>query len=207
MATNTFLGDGALSNNTTGENNTAIGYNALNANETRSRNTAIGGGALADITNGENNTAVGYNALAVNITGDGNTAIGREALGNNQEGNDNIAIGNASGEHHISGNNNIFIGSQGATNDDNTIRIGNSQVQTKTFIQGIYSIPVIGLPVVIDSNGQLGTSVIIPIGTILRISSTFPAPSGYTLIGTESVHYLDTSGHPQFLTVNLYQKN
>jgi len=54
---NTFLGDDALVNNTTGSANTAVGAAALSLN-----------------TIGEHNTAIGINALQNNTTGTDNTA-------------------------------------------------------------------------------------------------------------------------------------
>src|SRR6266478_4893602 len=60
---NTFLGEDALINNTTGVNNTATGFNALNSNTTGFANTAIGMDALGANTVNGNNTAVGVGAL------------------------------------------------------------------------------------------------------------------------------------------------
>ncbi len=42
VSLDTFLGDDALSSNTTGHNNTAIGYRAIYSNTVGSQNTAIG---------------------------------------------------------------------------------------------------------------------------------------------------------------------
>jgi hypothetical protein len=90
---NTFLGNGALSSNTTGMQNTAIGYEALFNNRTANFNTAIGFTALISNTTGHHNTATGGNALFFNTTGVSNTAIGAAALLNNTTGNDNTANG------------------------------------------------------------------------------------------------------------------
>ena len=57
---NTFLGDDALMNNTTGVNNTAIGSFALISNTTGFENTATGVNALANNTEGSYNVAIGY---------------------------------------------------------------------------------------------------------------------------------------------------
>ena len=70
---NTFLGDDALINNTTGGFNTAIGYHALLGN-----------------TTGFDNTASGVNALGSNTTGSANTASGVEALFSNTIGGNNL---------------------------------------------------------------------------------------------------------------------
>src|SRR5215471_19208698 len=62
---NTFLGEDAFLNNTTGVVNTAIGANALTNN-----------------ISGLENTALGYSALMNNTVGDFNTAIGDFVLTN-----------------------------------------------------------------------------------------------------------------------------
>src|SRR6266487_1436400 len=63
---NTFLGDEALVNNTTGIFNTAMGLRTLFSNTTGSNNTATGFGALFDNTTGYFNTATGVGALQSN---------------------------------------------------------------------------------------------------------------------------------------------
>ncbi len=72
---NTFLGDDALVNNTTGTNNTAIGLNALYGNTIGFFNTATGASALRTNTTGSYNTATGASALLDNTTGPNNTAM------------------------------------------------------------------------------------------------------------------------------------
>src|SRR5690349_4509727 len=72
---NTFLGNDALINNTTGSFNTANGAFALFGNTTGVENTAYGWYALHDNTTGGYNTAVGSQALRF-YTGAGiNTAV------------------------------------------------------------------------------------------------------------------------------------
>src|SRR5438477_3213371 len=72
---NTVLGDDALLN-TTGTDNTAIGYQALHNNTTGFNNTATGAGALFLNTTGVNNTATGIGVLDNNTTGSLNTGEG-----------------------------------------------------------------------------------------------------------------------------------
>src|SRR5262245_53376957 len=90
---NTFLGDDALVNNTTGDFNTAIGSHALLANTIGIDNTATGVNALGSNTTGSDNTATGLSALIGNTTGSANTATGVEALFSNITGGNNTAIG------------------------------------------------------------------------------------------------------------------
>jgi hypothetical protein len=67
---------------------------------------------------------------------------------------------------NVTGSNNIDIGNQGSTSDSGTIRIGctsnclvGNAPQTSAYIAGIYgfSTGLANVPVVIDSNGNLGT--------------------------------------------------
>ena len=90
---NTFLGDDALINNTTGHENTAIGNVALIGNTTGAANTAVGSETLEFNITGIENTAIGTVALKNNTTASFNTAIGSQALSSNTTGDDNTATG------------------------------------------------------------------------------------------------------------------
>src|ERR1700722_4436804 len=174
---NTGVGYGALSNIVTSQDNTAVGTNALFQN-TADGNTALGHGAMLsntvgseDVatgvsalfsnTSGNNDTANGNFALFNNTTGNNNTAFGYSALMNNVGGNGNIAIGNSAAVNVAGGNsNNIHIGSHGVSTDKATIRIGATGTQTSFFVVGVRGITTgldDAIPVVISSNGQLGT--------------------------------------------------
>jgi len=89
----TAVGYEALYHETTGFSNTAVGYSALNDNTTGFANAAIGNFALESNTSGTFNTATGYGALIVNTTGSFNTATGSYALEVNETGNYNTATG------------------------------------------------------------------------------------------------------------------
>jgi len=182
---NMALGDGALASNTTGTNNLAAGGLALYHNTTGRANIAVGDSALQFNTTGALNTAVGLNALSFNTTADANSAFGAQALESNITGRYNTALGtdalccSASGSNNIAvgfaaaqnvtndNSNNIHIGTQGASADNGTIRIGGNTglgdpaTQTQFFASGIYGTTTGAsgaLPVVVDSNGQLGTT-------------------------------------------------
>jgi trimeric autotransporter adhesin len=109
---NTFLGESALLNNTTGFSNTAIGYQALTANTTNGANTATGFYALRANTTGYYDTANGSDALRSNTTGTGNTATGATALYKNTAGNNNTANGGGVLFKNTTGNNNTANGYQ-----------------------------------------------------------------------------------------------
>ena len=73
---NMGIGGGCLRNNIVGNNNTAIGFQAMSAN-TASGNSAIGYQALFQNTTGTDNNALGFQALFNNTTGTFNNAHGR----------------------------------------------------------------------------------------------------------------------------------
>jgi hypothetical protein len=155
---NTANGYKALWFNETGSNNTATGWQALIHNTAGGSNTANGLTALAQNTTGGNNTANGFQALFNNTTGSNNTADGLSALYSNTTGNSNIALGVNAGTNLTTGSNNIDIGNPGVAGEGNTIRIGKSGTQQRTFVAGIYGNTVAsGVGVIINSNGQLGT--------------------------------------------------
>jgi hypothetical protein len=89
----TFLGAGAGNFTTTGEWNTASGFQALHSNGNGSWNTASGYQALFTNTAGWANTASGYQALYSNTTAGDNTANGYQALYLNTAGYNNTACG------------------------------------------------------------------------------------------------------------------
>jgi trimeric autotransporter adhesin len=154
---NTAVGFEVLLDNTTGTYNTASGFQALRYNN-GSNNTAVG--ALAEYynTTGSNNTAVGSQAGESLTTGSNNTAVGQSA-GGVTTGSNNTAVGYQAGGV-ITGSNNIDIGNQGTTSDSGAIRIGTAGTQTSAFIAGIYGAATSvnnAVPVLIDSNGNLGT--------------------------------------------------
>ena len=171
---NTALGFKALHSDTEGSFNTATGRNALRDHISGNHNTATGGDALFSNTNGEGNTATGRAAMGLgttgfnntatgwqalfNNTGDENTADGAFALYSNTTGNGNIALGAGAGDNLTTGDNNIDIGNEGFAGEANTIRIGTSGDQTKTFIAGISGTAVTGVAVRVSSSGQLGTA-------------------------------------------------
>ena len=167
---NTAIGASALQVNTAGSSNTASGEAALYSNTIGNYNTAIGGEALLDNNAGSYNTALGGSALQNNTSGSNNTAIGYSALPNNATGNNNIAIGNLAAGYVSGGNsNNIHIFNPGVSGDSGTIRIGTAVPfgclgcgpQTSFFAAGIRGVTTgnnDAVPVLIDSNGQLGTT-------------------------------------------------
>ena len=158
---NFFAGTGAGNFSMTGGNNTATGWQALPANTSGSYNTASGLVAMQGNLTGGFNAAFGANALQALTGGSGNTAVGSGAL-SGVTGNSNIGIGSNAGGNLTTGSANIDIGNPGVAGESNIIRIGDF-AHTKAFIAGIRSVTTgvnNALPVVIDSNGQLGTGAL-----------------------------------------------
>ena len=116
---NTFLGDNALLNDTTGYGDTAIGSTALLNNTSGQNSTAIGVQALYSNTIGNDNTGTGAFALYANTTGGGNTATGEGALSTNTSGFNNTAIGVAALNSATTPNENTAAGA-GALRFDTT---------------------------------------------------------------------------------------
>jgi hypothetical protein len=171
---NTAEGEDALFSLTTGINNTAVGFHALFANTTGFHNTAVGSSALLRNTKGVANTAIGLDAMRSNSVGKANVAFGVEALIDNTAGfrnnaigteslkkttgSDNIGLGYEAGMNVTTGSFTISIGNMGLASDTNLIRIGTDGVQTATFMAGIKDTPIVGTPVAITADGQLGVS-------------------------------------------------
>jgi hypothetical protein len=156
---NTFVGLNAGNFTLTGSSNTAIGYQALQHNAGGDANTAFGVNALRNNLDGTNNTATGVASMNSNLAGHNNTAYGYQALTSVTTGDNNIGIGSGGGSALTTGNNNIDFGNTGLPDDFNTIRIGSGS-QTKTFIAAIRGTTTgiaNAIPVLIDSNWQLGT--------------------------------------------------
>jgi trimeric autotransporter adhesin len=173
---NDAVGAFALNQNTIGKANNAFGNSALFNNTIGNFNVAVGDSALfslatSDPTNGNGNanTAVGELALASLTTGGGNTAVGDSALVNSITGYQNIAVGYVAGQNLTTGGTNIYISNPGVDTESDTIRIGNvvpftdiygfpHPAHTATYIAAISGTAVVGDPVVVDANGQLGTA-------------------------------------------------
>jgi hypothetical protein len=119
---------------TTGNNNVAIGLNALTSDTKGDQSVAIGNDAL----NAQNfttntdafNVAVGKSAGASVTTGQQNTLIGATSADALTTGNYNVVVGWSAGTHDVNletGSNNVIIGAfndTSATTTDNAIILG-----------------------------------------------------------------------------------
>jgi hypothetical protein len=201
---NTAVGNTALSNNTTGTANTAVGYLALGSNN----------------TTGTSNSAFGYLALRFS-TGGSNSAFGTTALYGITAGSNNSAFGRDAGYYIADGttaltapSSGVFLGAntkaltQGSTNEivigqnaiglgSNSAVLGNDSI-TRTALKGSVSIGTTGsISSTLHVKGAGATSGT----TALRVENTNASASlvvldnGYVGINTGSAQYnLDVNG-------------
>ena len=176
-ASNNALGESALFFNQIGSANTAIGDVALENNDSDgaglgNANTAVGAGALFSNVDGDSNNAVGFNSLGSNSDGLFNNVLGFDAMADNVSGAGNVAVGDSAGAG-VEGDFNIYIGafagpapSPAPVAESETIRIGDV-FNTDCYVGGIFGATATGgLPVVVNSDGKLGT---VPVGSPLSM--------------------------------------
>ena len=172
---NTAVGWNALYNNRSGAgDNTGVGSQALYNNLSTQFNVAVGDSALLSFngttaTDGAN-TAFGSIALLNLKSGQENVAVGRRCLELVTAGSNNVAVGWRAGDGLTTGSGNTFLGNQAGINEtgvDNVLCIqspGDGTAFTtsdRTFIGNIRGVSCgngDGIPVLIDSDGQLGTA-------------------------------------------------
>src|ERR1035437_5868390 len=161
---NAFFGTGAGGLNAE-SGNTFLGAYA-GANSVQGSNSTFVGGLAGYVSSGQSNTFVGGLAGNNNTTGSENTYIGGGAGSANSSGSYNMFIGTGAGNNSTTGSSDVYVSRPGCAypcSENNTIRIGtqgtgNGQ-QNVTYIAGIYgSTSSSGVPVYVNSSGQLGTS-------------------------------------------------
>jgi hypothetical protein len=148
LARNVTAGVLPLEFNSTGNDNTAIGYGAMNVNQSGSNNVAVGSSALLSNTIGALNTAVGYGSLNRNISGNNNTAVGTEALVTNNTGYENTAVGRGALATNSTGYANTALGVYAL--NASTVAFGNVAVGHFTSAQNITG----------NNNVSIGTSAL-----------------------------------------------
>lgn len=123
---NVAIGSQALCFNNTGQQNTAVGVEAMSRATASSNSIAVGYAALRNFQ-GAQNTAVGYQAgqgLATS-TGTNNIFMGFQAGFRVETGSSNVLIGNRAGDNVTTGNVNTFIGQDaGNLNTTGSFNIG-----------------------------------------------------------------------------------
>jgi trimeric autotransporter adhesin len=109
---NTGFGDSTLFTNTSGYDNTALGYRALRGSGpvTGFYNTAVGSGALSAFEIGSHNTAIGGVSQSMLTDGMYNVSVGSHSMEQTKKGIGNIAIGTSALRYADSANYNVAIG-------------------------------------------------------------------------------------------------
>jgi len=111
---NTFLGFASGQYNSSGVNNTFVGWYAGNANNTGSNNTYMGMFAGAKSATSSSNVMIGMSAGYWNNTGTDNVAIGLNAAANmkfeSTNPNYNVMVGGQAGYNNLGACENVYIG-------------------------------------------------------------------------------------------------
>lgn len=142
--------------------NTIIGQGAGILTASGNFNSGYGYQSLASLTTGSNNSSFSTQSGNAITTGSDNTLLGYQAAGSLVSGSNNSIIGSQSGSSYMGAeSDNILINNAGVLGESDTIRIGTNGTQTSAYVQGIYNTTGLTspLPVVVQSNGQLGTQL------------------------------------------------
>jgi len=169
---NTFIGAQSGYRNTTGNWNTALGYQSFWGNMLGHSNTALGVYSLQNNQQGNYNLAAGHQSLGANqsgcyntavgalssigiVNGQNNTAVGYLSLGTNQSGNNNTAIGKGADVAYNNLVNTVVIGYNSVATESNEVRLGNFLTQS-FYCQGAWEATSSNVPnMVVDNNGQI----------------------------------------------------
>jgi hypothetical protein len=162
---NTFVGiDSGSLGLTTAAGNCTFGAQCCNNLDTGQNNSCYGFGSGTSIETGSDNCLYGYSTGSGIIAGGLNCGFGDGAL-DGGDGSNNIALGyQAASAYAAAESDNIIIGNPGTIGDNHKMRLGttgNGAFEVNaTYIAAIYNTTPAGAtyPVVIDSNGQLGSS-------------------------------------------------
>ena len=130
-----FFGS-ALTSNTTGSNNIAIGNQALLANTTGSNNLALGAFSLLANTTSSFNVAIGMFSLRANTSGSNNVAIGYDSGDELSIGDNNVYIGFNTTASEPDASNEVVIGANATGNGNNTVTYGDSNITKHIFTSG-----------------------------------------------------------------------
>lgn len=159
------IGHDVLQSLTSGGNNIAIGQYSLVNLSTGSFNLAVGTWSGQALISGDYNTFIGAREAGLTVTsGSYNTALGNSALRQITTGSRNISIQRNNDAITLADSDNIMIGTSGYAGSNHILAIGSHgagdyQVN-RAFIAGIRGITTgvaDAIPVLIDSNHQLGT--------------------------------------------------
>jgi len=172
---NTAMGFSSLYNNQHGNSNVAIGTHALYSNANRSNLVAIGDSALYNNTlgasagfHGSENTAIGSKTLFNNTTGYRNTAVGIKALFSSTIGRENTANGwgalysTTTGSQNTSGGSNVMYNN---TTGSSNVAYGWASLNNNTTGNDNTAIGTFALNVNIQGIGNTGLGISANVGS------------------------------------------
>jgi len=187
----------SLLSNTTGNQNTASGYQSLYSNTTGYNNTASGYQSLRSNTTGYLNTASGFQSLYSNTTGADIVAVGTYALDANTTGHSNVAIGDDAMTDNSTGYQNVAVGrlalGDNTTATDNTA-VGNEALRANTT--GTRNLAV--GPYALDANTTSTNSTAIGYQTLTQhtgSSGHLTAVGAYALFSETTGYYTTAVGY------------
>ena len=201
---NAAVGFDALNSVTVGNQNAAMGVEALYKN-TGSNNTAMGFNALAAVSSGSENTAVGNLALT-NSTGSNNTAVGFDAGQLTGGGaNNSLFLGYGTNPLNNNDTNEVVIGYTVTGNGSNTVTLGNTSI-VATVLQGNIGIGTFAPNgKLIITGGNVGIGSLAP-GQALDVQGTVRAlnfiGNGAGLTGVAGTNYWLLNGGAGNIGIN-----
>jgi hypothetical protein len=153
---NTLLGNGAGNAAITGGDSQLLGHNAGLSLTSGNSDVIVGSAAGQSTTTGNGDVYLGWGSAYASTTAAYNVFVGAETGLSNITGSSDTYLGFSAGANNTSGSGNIYINNDGVDAESQTTRIGTSQ--QAVYIAGIYGVTSgSGVPVYINSNGQLGT--------------------------------------------------
>ena len=125
---NIAIGRNTMTELTSGGDLTVIGTDAYKVATAGGWSTAIGSQSLVASTGSYFNTAVGYASMQNLTVGGYNTGVGVFSLSSVVNGSANVGIGYAAGANFAAASNTISIGYYAQATADNTIQLGNPDI-------------------------------------------------------------------------------
>ncbi|MFM1775201.1 MAG: hypothetical protein RJA53_811 [Bacteroidota bacterium] len=172
---NTAVGYQASKNTTTGFGNSAYGVSALTSNTTGYYNAGVGFQSLFNNTTGNYNVGMGMYALRSISTGSNNVGVGYYTMSSNSTGSNNVAIGYAAniGEGV---NNGVAIGQGSSNSTSNSIVLGNGSITRVSTSGAIVTTNDITAKHIKGNSGALSIAASTGAGT---------SPSAVSVTGTD----------------------
>ena len=211
-STNTALGFQALNANTSGTSNVAGGYQSLLNNDSGLNNTGFGYGSLKSNTSGDYNIGLGLFSAQNIETGNNNVALGANALNDLVSGSSNVAIGYYAGRY-LTGSNNTILGAyQGTASEtsisDTVIISAGTAERLRINSAGLVGIGITNPTSKLDVVGDAKVTGVITattfVGNVTGTASNASGATGDFSIADKIVHTGDTDTAIRFPAANTF---